>query len=330
MASPCHDGAMPRPLRVVVAVNRSASFGKRADTGDMVVERLRGVGHVVDELVRPTFAELLSASHEAVATKPDAFVVVGGDGMVNLGANVLATTSVPLGIVPAGTGNDMARALRIPHDDSVAAVNVLIDALDAPPLEIDAGLLRFTDEKTGEPRERWFACMVSAGFDALVNERANRMRFPKGASRYILAMLLELVGLKPIRYALTIDGVRKDVEANLVSVGNGVSLGGGMRVTPDAMLDDGLFDVMTVEPLGRIGFLRLFPRVFAGTHVSDPRVHVSRGERIRIDSPGITAYADGERVAPLPLEIEVVPGALRVLAPEPVYASQIASVDHAK
>lgn len=316
-----------RSQRVVVAVNPTASFGRRSDTGDLVVERLRGVGHEVEELVASDFAGLLAASRAAVATGPDAFVTVGGDGMVNLGANVLANTGVPFGLVPSGTGNDMARALGIPHEDTPAAITVLIDALDGDPLDIDAGLIRFTNDRTGQPDERWFACMVSAGFDALVNERANRMRRPKGPSRYILAMLRELVGLKPIPYTLTIDGEVHELRANLISVGNGVSLGGGMKVTPDAMLDDGLLDVFWVDPLSRPGFLKLFPRVFAGTHITDPRVHVQRGERVRIESPGITAYADGERVAPLPMDIEIVPGALRMLAPAPALPPEIDAGD---
>jgi diacylglycerol kinase (ATP) len=258
-----------------------------------------------------------------VTARPDAFVVVGGDGMVNLGVNVLARTGIPLGIVPAGTGNDMARSLGIPHEDSDAATRVLIDALDREPLEIDAGVLRYIDPSTGEPAERWFASTVSAGFDALVNERANRMRYPRGSSRYIVAMVAELIRMRPIPYVLTVDGVRRELSANLIAVGNGVSLGGGMKVTPDAMLDDGQFDVFTVEPLTRVAFLRIFPRVFSGTHVSDPRVRIERGERIRIESPGITAYADGERIAPLPLDIEMVPGALHVLAPEPSFYAGI-------
>jgi len=159
--------------------------------------------------------------------------------------------------------------------------------------------------------------VLSAGFDAIVNERANRMRRPRGRSRYTIALLVELARLRPIEYRLVIDGEELRERALLVSVGNNTSLGGGMRVTPDALLDDGLLDVMIVRPLARLAFLRIFPRVFAGTHVTDPRVVMRRGRSIRIEADGIVAYADGERIAPLPIDVTVEPGALRVLAPAP-------------
>jgi diacylglycerol kinase (ATP) len=143
------------------------------------------------------------------------------------------------------------------------------------------------------------------------------MRHPKGPSRYIIALLAELARLKPLAYRLTLDGEVIETKAVLVALGNGVSLGGGMKITPDAQLDDGLLDVLMVKPLSRFNFLRIFPRVFAGTHVTDPRVRIERAKTVRIEADGIVAYGDGERIAPLPIDVEVVPGAVRVLAPHP-------------
>lgn len=304
-----------KPLHLVVAINPTASFGKGRHVGPAVVQTLRALGHEVTNLQEPDFEQLMEAGHRAVAAKPDALIVVGGDGMVNLGANLVAKTKVPLGIVPSGTGNDMARGLGIPHDNAEAAIEALVEALGRPPRVIDAGLVSFTNDETGRPDTRWFACVLSAGFDSVVNERANRMEHPKGASRYTIALGLELLGLKPIAYRLELDGVELVTKAMLVSVGNNVSLGGGMKVTPDALVDDGVLDVLVVQPLSRIAFLRIFPRVFKGTHITDPRVTIHRAKRIRIESDVAVAYADGERFASLPIDIEVVPGALRILAP---------------
>lgn len=298
---------------MVVAINPSASFGASRDVGPAVVQTLRAMGHEVTSLTEPDFESLLASARAAVRTKPDALIVVGGDGMVNLGVGLLAGTRVPLGIVPSGTGNDMARGLGIPHDDTEAAIRLLGEALGREPRTIDVARIRWTDAD-GTPEERRFACALSAGFDAIVNERANLMRHPKGPSRYILALLAELARLRPHRYRVELDGEALELDALMVSVGNSVSLGGGMKITPDAVLDDGLLDVMIVKPLSRLSFLRIFPRVFQGTHTSDPRVVMRRARRIRIevDSP-LVAYADGERIGPLPVELEVEPGALRVL-----------------
>jgi diacylglycerol kinase (ATP) len=301
-----------KPLRIVVAINPTASFGRGRTVGPAVVQSLRGAGHDVTTLVEPSFLELIDSARNAVAEKPDAFVVVGGDGMVNLAAQVLAGTNVPMGLVPSGTGNDMARGLGIPIGNAEAAIEALLAALGRPPRIIDVG--RVTN---GAGEVSVFACVLSAGFDAVVSERANLMRWPKGRSRYNLALLRELAMLRPIRYRLTIDETKIETDAVLISVANNTSFGGGMMVTPDALLDDGQFDILVVQPLKRIAFLRIFPRVFKGTHVTDPRVTIYRGSSIRVEADGIVAYADGERVGALPVDIEVVPGALRVLAANP-------------
>ncbi|HWH27250.1 MAG TPA: diacylglycerol kinase family protein [Pseudolysinimonas sp.] len=310
MSAPETSANPAQTKRIIVAVNPNASFGKNRAVGPAAVEKLRALGHNVTMLLEPDFQQLLLRAHAEIASKPDAFVVIGGDGMVNLGVNMVAGTTVALGLIPTGTGNDMARALGIPYSDVDAAIAALDEALTRPPRTIDAA---YASSDDGEGR--WFGCMMSAGFDALVNERANNMNRPKGASRYTLALLLELAKLRRIEYTLTMDGVVTTTGASLVCVGNGQSLGGGMKVTPTALLDDGLLDVLVVQPLSRFTFMRIFPSVFSGNHLRDPRVNVHKVKQVRIESPGVVAYADGDRFAPLPIDIEVRPGALRVLAP---------------
>ncbi len=241
---------------------------------------------------------------------PDALIVVGGDGMVSLGTNLLAEGTIPLGIIPTGTGNDMARGLRIPLDDPAAAISALLGALNEPARAIDVG--RVYD---GEEAVTWFAGVFSAGFDAIVNERSNRMRWPRGRSRYNVALVRELAMLKPIQYRITLDGTQMHTRAMLVLAANNTSIGGGMLVTPEAELDDGLFDVLIVQPLGRLAFLRIFPRVFKGTHITDPRVQIVRARSVRIEADEVVTYADGERVGALPLRVEIRPRALLVLTP---------------
>jgi diacylglycerol kinase (ATP) len=149
----------------------------------------------------------------------------------------------------------------------------------------------------------------------MVNERANRMSWPRGKSRYNLAILAELGVFKPLPFVITLDGERWETEAMLVAVGNGTSYGAGMHVCPGAELDDGELDVTVLGPVGKLRFLRTFPHVYKGTHVELPEVQVRRAKVVHLESPGVIAYADGERLAPLPVTCECVPGALTVYAP---------------
>lgn len=271
-----------------------------------MVAALNQAGHRVTGLTASGFEALRRDVQAALAPDVDVLVVVGGDGMVSLGTNLLAGTRRPLAIVPCGTGNDLARGLGIPVDDTDAAIRQLIDALTRPPRAIDAARVHRGNTTT------WFAGVLSAGFDAVVNERANRMRRPRGKSRYTLAMLLVLATFRPITYRLTVDGTQRRARAMLISVANNVSIGGGMRIVPGAVIDDGLLDLFIVAPLSRAGFLRVFPKVFSGTHTTLPQVEITRCRSIRIDADRVVAYADGERVGTLPVQIDVVPGALFV------------------
>jgi diacylglycerol kinase (ATP) len=304
----------PHQHRLLVAINPSAGFGASRAVGTQVVEALRARGHSVVALQAASMSALVDTARAALEPQQgveriDALVVVGGDGMVNFGTALVVGSDIPLGIIACGTGNDMARGLGLPLNDPPASIEALLTALVRGPRVIDAVL---ATSSTGE--QRWFAGALSAGFDAIVNERANAMRRPRGKSRYIIALLIELIRLHPIRYRLVLDGTELVTEALLVSVGNNVSIGGGMKVTPNAKVDDGVLDIMVVQPLSRLAFLRIFPRVFAGTHLSDSRVAIHHARSVRIEADGVVAYADGERFGPLPLDLEVRPGVLRVLA----------------
>jgi diacylglycerol kinase (ATP) len=298
--------------RVLVAVNAASGGGRGRAAGDRAVASLRAAGHDVERATATDAGAMEAAIRSAVVQdRPDVAVVVGGDGSLHVAVNALARTGVALGIVAAGTGNDVARCLGLPYEDADAAIAHIVGALAADPVvtrDIDAVRV-----STG----RWFVGMLSAGFDAAVNERANRMTRLSGTPRYIAAVLLEVARLRARRYRVTIDRDTRHLDAVLVTVGNTASIGGGMRLAPDAQVDDGLLDVLVATPLSRFELLRLFPRVFRGTHVTDDHVSIERGRVITIDTddrlpPPIT-YADGERFGPLPVTLEVVSGALRIV-----------------
>ena len=307
-AQPGSDALLAVP-RIAVAINPQASFGRRREAGPAVVAALQASGHEVVVLAQPNY-ELLRRETSRVIEEggADVLVVVGGDGMVSLGVNIVAETDVGLGIVASGTGNDMARTLGLPVEDTDASIAALQKALADGPRRIDLGRVRHGALTT------WFACVLSAGFDAVVNERANRMARPRGAHRYTIAMVRELLSFRPARYRIVVDGLATTTEAMLVSVANGRSIGGGMKIVPDAEVDDGLLDLFVVDRMPRHRFLRVFPRVFRGEHTALPEVHITRGRTVSVDAEGIIAYADGERVGPLPVEVSVAPGALRLYA----------------
>jgi diacylglycerol kinase (ATP) len=227
--------------------------------------------------------------------------------MVHMGVNLAAETKTPLAIIGAGTGNDVARGLGLPVHDPVRAADLVTTGA---PRTIDA--VRWVDEHGDR---HWYAGVLGAGFDSLVNERANTWPWPKGQMRYNLAILRELPLFRAIPYAITVDGVRHETHAMLVVVANGPSYGGGMKVAPDARFDDGLADVMILHEISTLEFLKVFPKVFKGAHVTHPAVEVVRGREVTLEASGIVAYADGERFAPLPLTLETVPGAVTVLGP---------------
>jgi diacylglycerol kinase (ATP) len=296
---------------VVVAINPNAAFGKHAHIGDAVTKRLDVEGFHSVVIRGRDFHDARDRVTQAL-TPGDALLVVGGDGMVSMAVNIVGETSIPFAVMPAGTGNDFARGLNLPVHDLHACLDLAVAALRSTPRAIDLARVRSTDEAAGE-RGTFYACVLSAGFDAFVNERANRMRFPRGPSRYTWAILRELVGLRARDYKLTVDGVTRHERAVLISVANNRNMGGGMIITPDASITDGLLDVFIVRPVSRLRLIRLLPRVFKGEHISEPEVHIEQARKVALASPGIVGYADGERVASLPLEVEVVPGAAQLL-----------------
>ncbi|WP_026876157.1 diacylglycerol kinase [Jiangella gansuensis] len=287
---------------IALLVNPAAGRGRGARAGRRAAGRLTDAGLTVRELAGRDVREAADLARESVQDGVRALVVVGGDGMVHLGLQAVAGTTTPLGVIPAGTGNDFARGLGIPLNDPRAAVAVVAGG-------------RHRDVDLGRSEGQWFAGVVATGFDAKVNDRVNRMRWPRGPRRYDIATFAELGVFRPIPYHLELDGEVTDVEAMLVAVGNLPSYGGGLRMTPGAELDNGLFDVVIVAPVSRLTLVRAFRRVRRGTYTGYPFVSVRRARRVKLDAPGITAYVDGERLGPLPRTFDLVPRALRVFAP---------------
>lgn len=229
-------------------------------------------------------------------------VACGGDGTVHLLINSVFGLPITFGVIPMGTGNDFARHIGIRTVASgVAAVQG--DAVH----QVDVGSISLADGT-----ERKFLGIASCGFDAQVNERANRLRGPQGTLKYVAAMLGELRELKPIAVSVSANGSTAEQTLTLLAVGNTSSYGGGMKVCPAADASDGVFDVSQVQAVSRRMLLRVFPRVFRGTHVHHPAVTVFQTSAIQLSGVPFAIYADGERVGHGPATLRISPQALRV------------------
>ena len=294
-------GAKRRLYVLILAINPISGRGHARRLAKLASEYFRSQGVSVLEIEGSNLVDfrrkLLAALNVGDKTGIIAF---GGDGFIHEIIQHVVPREIPLGVIPCGTGNDFARSIGI-FKLSFKQQLELIRQAD------------FTRIDLGKVSQKWFAAILSSGFDALVNDRANNMRWPRGRMRYNIAMVEKLIALKAHNYRIRLDDELIDVEATLVTVANGPSYGGGMHVCPDASITDGLFDIMVLGKVSRIELLRVFPKVYRGRHVGHPAVTFYRCREVEIQGSG-SSFADGEPLAKLPLTAQCVSKALRVWA----------------
>lgn len=294
--------------RLGIVINPTSGRGRGKRDGELAKQEFANQGV---ELVDLSAADFLSASQNAKAAienkSIDGLVVVGGDGMFHLGVNATAKTKIPLGLIASGTGNDSARALNLPIHDVAGCVRRIVEKFEQT---------RFVDliESRSDSKHFYSFGAVSAGFDALVNKRANTWNWIKGPIKYRFAMYRELAAFKPIPYRAVVDGVERVFEANLCTVANSPSYGGGLYITPEAEVEDGSLDLFILNSISRLELIKLFPTVYEGKHVTHPAVEIIRAQKVVLDSPGMPAYSDGEHVGESPVTCQIAPKALRVYA----------------
>jgi diacylglycerol kinase (ATP) len=295
-----------RQIRLVV--NPSAGKGRALELLPQVSGTLRDGGANLEILLSRDFAEAQAMTRRAIQDGVDVLAVMGGDGMMHLGVNTSAAAHLSggsrttLGLIPAGTGNDLCRGIGLDPQDTVAAAAV-----------IAAGYSRAID--LAQVGDRYLGTVLATGFDALVNRRANEMTWPRGAMRYAVAVMGELRVFSPLQYRLTLDGEVREQQAMLVAVGNTNSYGGGMLICPEADPYDGLLDITIIHPVGRLKLLRLFPEMYSGRFVRDPCVEQLRVREVIVEGPGLVGFGDGEMIGAAPLKVCCVPRALTVFSP---------------
>ena len=278
----------------LLLINPKSGSGRGNKVGKLVKQELNALGFqyldVSADSAQKSQENLTSRLREN--QKFEGLFLIGGDGTVNLAVQELVGSGLGMALIPAGTGNDFARTLNLKLKNPEQLIK---HYLSSRPSLIDVG-------KVGD---KYFVDVLSTGFDSMVNERANAMKKIKGRAKYNISMLLVLSTFKPKSYRFSIDGFSFESKAMLIAVSNGICYGGGMKVTPDAKIDDGLFDILILSPVSKFEFLKVFPKVFFGKHTTHPAVKISRGRSVEIDSDAV-AYADGERVGPLPVKARVI------------------------
>ncbi|MDM3973316.1 diacylglycerol kinase [Mycobacterium marseillense] len=294
--------------KVIALTNPVSGHGAAVRAAQLAIARLHKRGVEVVEIIGDDAEDARHLVGAALDKGADAVMVTGGDGVFSNALQVLAGTDIPAGIVPAGTGNDHARAFGIPTHDPEAAADIIVGGWTEP---IDLG--RITDS---DGVGKWFGTVAATGFDSLVTDRANRMRWPHGRLRYYVAMLAELSQLRLLPFRMVLDGTTEiDADITLAAFGNTRSYGGGMRICPAADYTDGLLDITMVHSASRTRLVRLFPTVMKGTHVDLDEVSTTRARSVHVECPGINVYADGDFACALPAEISAVPRALQILRP---------------
>lgn len=293
-------------MRCVLVINPAAGGGLTAKVVGELVDHLRAVCEV-RTVMATSAAGTEAAVRRAVADEADVLAVVGGDGIANLAVQACAESETALALIPAGTGNDLARGLGIPREP-VAAAEAMAEAIECGSRRrVDLGKVAGAG---------WFSTVLCAGLDAAINARANRLRWPRGQRRYDLATVLELIGLRQMPLRVETEGGLLDTRATLVAVGNTPYYGGGIPVCPQADPGDGAFDLTIVGEVTRRELLRVLPTVRTGRHLDHPAVTTLRAKSVRLGGDnGWLAFADGEPQARLPLTIRNTPGALEVVAP---------------
>jgi diacylglycerol kinase (ATP) len=289
---------------LVVVANPTAGRGKSGRLIGQVTNGLHALRVPHEIRVSESGPDLERLAREAAEGGARIVAALGGDGTASLAANGLLGTGAALAALPSGTGDDFAKAI------GAGKLHTAIELL-ANPKTVDLDLIEIT---TGA-EQRHVVNIASAGFDSEVNETANGMTIRVGATgTYVVALVRTLSRFTPAAFSIQVDDQRLELDAMLVEVGNGRWTGGGMKVLPTALMNDGVLDVCIVEAMSKSAFLRSFPRVFTGSHTTHPKVRMLTGRRVQIEANRrVQVYGDGESVGPLPAIFQVVPAALPVV-----------------
>jgi YegS/Rv2252/BmrU family lipid kinase len=301
------------PAKTVFLVNPASDNGKTGKRWPEFARRASALGLAGETFFSERPGHLIELARTAVDDGATLVVAAGGDGTLNEVVNGIAERDVDLATIPLGTGMDFVRTYGIPtrFDDAVRV------ALTGEPRTIDAGRVHYRTW-AGEPAERWFANVGSVGMSGAVAQRANGMsKALGGKATFFYALTRVFLEWQNTEVTVTFDDGERRGRMHDVIVANGMWHGGGMKLAPGARPDDGLFDIVLIGDVSKLDFLTTAPKIYKGAHVHHPKVEVLRSRRVEVDAPEtLPIELEGEQVGTTPVTFEVVPGALRLRAPE--------------
>ncbi|MCK5566592.1 MAG: diacylglycerol kinase family lipid kinase [Actinomycetia bacterium] len=294
-------------MKTLIFINPASAGGKAIASRDEIASELDSLGIEYTIHITASLEDLVRTIKEKLDSDYSNFIAVGGDGTLHHMVNVLAGSNKNLGIIPMGSGNDIAVNLGIPSD--IKKCCKIIKEQNVK--KLDLGLINDSF---------YYLCIAGSGFDSEVNDLANNTKYPiKGPSKYTYSVYKTLLTFQSKEFTVTCNGSKRKIYGMMIACANLPSYGGGMKITPDASPSDGLFDICIIKKMSKIHFIKVFPKVFEGKHIDDPNVEIFRTKEMKLESNyDFSVFADGEYICKLPAVFKIVPGKLNFLVPAPL------------
>lgn len=291
-------------MKTFVILNPSAGKGISIDSRDIIESGLRKYSIDYELYVSKNLDDMINATKTGLEKDFQNFIAVGGDGTLHYIANVLAGTDKNIGAIPTGSGNDATATLGITQDVEKCCHTIKNGKIK----KIDLGLIN---------DKYYYLCIAGSGFDSQVNYLANNTRMPvKGPLKYSYSVYKTLITFRPKKFFVDYDNNKRELYGMMIAASNMPTYGGGMRITPDANPEDGLFDVCIIKKMTKVHFIKIFPKVYEGKHVDDEHVEIFRTAALKLDSEyPFSVFADGEYICKLPASFKMIPKKLNFIVP---------------
>lgn len=291
-----------KKMKTLVILNPASAKGRTVEIREEIESEFKKIKLDYKIHVSKNLQDIIGVTKNNLNKDFSNFIAVGGDGTIHYMANILAGTEKNLGIIPAGSGNDIAVNLALPFDIKTCCRAIKKGVTK----RLDLGLIN---------NKHYYLCIAGSGFDSEVNDLANNTRFPvKGPLKYSYSVYKTLITFKSKMFLINCNNEERKIFGMMVAASNLPSYGGGMKITPDADPEDGLLDICIIKRMSKIHFVKVFPKVYEGTHVGDEKVEIFRTSSLTMDSEyPFSVFADGEYICKLPATFKVASKKLRFI-----------------